>query len=103
MGVFALLPVPRGRILGFFNGVHRRRQDVFRGEKSAYLVEGGHPNEMLDIPADFRSWSSYRATAGHLINHGEDGNVDYTDCWHPRWLNSGIWIPNLIPESGFRS
>ena len=48
-------------------------------------MEGTHPNEMLDIPEEFRSWSDYKGSAGHLINHGREGNVDYIDCWHPRF------------------
>ena len=40
---------------------------------------------MLDIPEEFRSWSDYKGSAGHLINHGREGNVDYIDCWHPRF------------------
>ena len=114
LGVFALKPVPRNTIVGYFNGVHRHRKDVFSsGEESVYLVEGGHPNEMLDIPPEFTHWQNYQAstgdphvlmvfmkspirissrrldqtqhfTPGHLINHDDEGNVDYKDCWHPR-------------------
>ena len=54
-------------------------------DKSAYLVEGTHRNEMLDIPEEFQSWQAYQGSAGHLINHGQEGSIDYTECWHPRF------------------
>ena len=54
-------------------------------DKSAYVVEGTHHNEMLDIPEEYQSWQKYQGSAGHLINHGQEGNVDYTECWHPRF------------------
>lgn len=86
MGVFAVKPLSSRTIVGYFNGVHRHRKEVFSsGEDSAYLVEGGLPNEMLDIPKEFTSWRNYQASTGHLINHDDDGNVDYKDCWHPRF------------------
>ena len=51
MGVFAVKPLSSRTIVGYFNGVHRHRKEVFSsGEDSAYLVEGGLPNEMLDVP-----------------------------------------------------
>ena len=65
LGVFALKPVGRKTIVGYFNGVHRHRKDVFSsGEDSVYLVEGGHPNEMLDIPPEFTKWQNYQASTG---------------------------------------
>ena len=65
LGVFALKPVARNTIVGYFNGVHRHRKDVFSsGDDSVYLVEGGHPNEMLDIPPEFTDWQNYQASAG---------------------------------------
>ena len=30
-----------------------------------YLVEGGHPNEMLDIPPEFTNWKNYQASTGN--------------------------------------
>jgi hypothetical protein len=100
VGVFTLRPVTANTIVGYFNGVHRHRQDVFQGERSAYLVEGSHPNELLDIPDWARAWHQYSASAGHLINHAEEGNVDYTDCWHPRcrWHQSGDICPAGLGE-----
>ena len=63
--MFALKPVGRKTIIGYFNGVHRHRKDVFSsGEDSVYLVEGGHPNEMLDIPPEFTKWQNYQASTG---------------------------------------
>ena len=63
--MFALKPVARKTIIGYFNGVHRHRKDVFSsGEDSVYLVEGGHPNEMLDIPPEFTKWENYLASTG---------------------------------------
>ena len=63
--MFALKPVAQKTIVGYFNGVHRHRKDVFSsGEDSVYLVEGGHPNEMLDIPPEFTKWQNYQASTG---------------------------------------
>ena len=65
LGVFTLKPVARNSIIGYFNGVHRHRKEVFSsGEESVYLVEGGHPNEMLDIPPEFTHWQNYQASTG---------------------------------------
>ena len=65
LGVFTLKPVARNTIIGYFNGVHRHRKEVFSsGEESVYLVEGGHPNEMLDIPPEFTHWQNYQASTG---------------------------------------
>ena len=51
MGVFAVKPLSSRTIVGYFNGVHRHRKEVFTsGEDSAYLVEGGLLSEMLDVP-----------------------------------------------------
>ena len=51
MGVFAVKPLSSKTIVGYFNGVHRHRKEVFTsGEDSAYLVEGGLLSEMLDVP-----------------------------------------------------
>lgn len=51
MGVFAVKPLSSRTIVGYFNGVHRHRKEVFSsGEDSAYLVEGGLSQEMLDVP-----------------------------------------------------
>ena len=58
-----------------------------RSDQSVYIVEGVVENEMLDVLPEFTSWSAYQASAGHLINHGKDGNVDYTQCYHPRFGN----------------
>jgi len=86
VGVFTIKPLEKNRIIGYFNGIHRHRGEVFKNsDKSPYLVEGTHPNEMLDIPEEYQSWQDYHGSAGHLINHGQEGNVDYTDCWHPRF------------------
>ena len=89
-------------IVGYFNGLHLHRSNVFsKVKKSVYLVEGVYPgniekyhdetqtknlflDEMLDIPEEFQSWSYYQASAGHLINHDPRGNVEYIDCHHPR-------------------
>jgi len=87
MGVFTKRDIPANTIMGYFNGVHKHRADVFSGDKSEYLVEGSHENEMLDIPPDFTSWDSYKASTGHLINHGTEANVEYVDCIHPRFGN----------------
>ena len=63
--MFALKRVAQKTIVGYFNGVHRHRKDVFSsGEDSVYLVEGGHPNEMLDIPPEFTKWQNYQASTG---------------------------------------
>ena len=65
LGVFTLKPVAQNTIIGYFNGVHRHRKEVFSsGEESVYLVEGGHPNEMLDIPPEFTHWQNYQASTG---------------------------------------
>ena len=86
VGVFTTAPVTDGTIIAYFNGVHKHKKDVFsEASRSAYLAEGAHPNEMLDIPEGFRAWTSYQASSGHLINHGAEGNVEYVDCWHPRY------------------
>ena len=89
-GVFAVTDLAAGSIVGYFNGVHLTREEVFRrprSEQSVYIVEGVEENEMLDVLPEFTSWSQYQASAGHLINHGKDGNVDYTQCFHPRFGN----------------
>ena len=87
MGVFARRNLDNNTIVGYFNGVHRDRAEVLSssGKKSVYLVEGTWEGEMLDIPEQFQSWASYQASAGHLINHDTAGNVDYTECRHPRF------------------
>ena len=87
MGVFARRALDNNTVVGYFNGVHRDRAEVLssEGKKSVYLVEGTWEGEMLDIPEEFTSWSSYRASAGHLINHSTDSNVDYMECRHPRF------------------
>jgi len=86
VGVFTIQPVKKNSIIGYFNGIHRHRGEIFKdGDKSAYLVEGTHRNEMLDIPEEYQSWQKYQSSAGHLINHGQEGNADYTECWHPRF------------------
>merc|ERR1719500_1495606 len=55
LGVFTVRPVRNSTIIGFFNGVHIHREEVFsQAEKSAYLVEGSHPNEFLNIPKQFQ-------------------------------------------------
>ena len=87
MGVFSRRALDNNTIVGYFNGVHRDRAEVLssEGKKSVYLVERTWEGEMLDIPEEFTAWSSYRASAGHLINHSTDSNVDYTECRHPRF------------------
>ena len=87
VGVFARRSLDNNTMVGYFNGVHRDRAEVLssKGKKSVYLVEGTWEGEMLDIPEEFTSWSSYRASAGHLINHSTESNVDYTECRHPRF------------------
>ena len=87
MGVFARRSLDNNTIVGYFNGVHRDRAEVLssKGKKSVYMVEGTWEGEMLDIPEEFTSWSSYRASAGHLINHSRESNVDYMECRHPRF------------------
>ena len=96
VGVFTTAPVTAGTIIAYFNGVHKHKKDVFsEAERSEYLAEGAHHNEMLDIPEEFRSWSSYQASAGHLINHGAEGNVEYVDCWHPRYPTTATLGPGL--------
>jgi len=86
MGVFARNDLPRGSIVGYFNGIHVLRSDIFNAvEKSVYLVEGVYPGEMLDIPLEFQSWSNYQASSAHLINHNKEANTEYTDCYHPRF------------------
>lgn len=86
VGVFTLRPVKNNTIIGYFNGVHRHRDSVLaEPHRSVYLAEGGHSNEMLDIPEQFQAWSAYRASTGHLINHGKAGNVEYRECRHPRF------------------
>jgi len=101
MGVFTNRFVQSNTIIGYFNGVHRHREDVFsEGVKSEYLVEGSHENEMLDIPPEFRSWDNYKASTGHLVNHGELDNVDYVDCLHPRFGNILCVMTTRDIESG---
>ena len=87
MGVFSRRALDNNTIVGYFNGVHRDRAEVLssEGKKSVYLVEGTWEGEMLDIPEEFTAWSNYQASAGHLINHSTDSNVDYTECRHPRF------------------
>ena len=70
-------------------------------DKSAYLVEGTHRNEMLDIPEEYQSWQNYQGSAVHLINHGQEGNVDYTECWHPRFgrILCVQTLTDLAPET----
>eukprot|EP00090_Calanus_glacialis_P042494 TRINITY_DN7535_c0_g1_i5.p1 TRINITY_DN7535_c0_g1~~TRINITY_DN7535_c0_g1_i5.p1 ORF type:complete len:456 (-),score=87.55 TRINITY_DN7535_c0_g1_i5:164-1531(-) len=102
VGVFTNLPVKRNTIIGYFNGIHRHRGEIFKdADKSAYLVEGTHRNEMLDIPEEYQSWQKYQGSAGHLINHGQEGNVDYTECWHPRFgrILCVQTLTDLAPET----
>ena len=46
-------------MVGYFNGVHRAKSEVFLSlRKSVYLVQGPQPGEMLDIPEQFQAvWS----------------------------------------------
>ena len=82
LGVFALKPVARNTIIGYFNGVHRHRKDVFSsGDDSVYLVEGGHPNEMLDIPPEFTDWQNYQASTGIPTELLVEGDYDVGLSW----------------------
>ena len=82
LGVFALKPVARNTIVGYFNGVHRHRKDVFSsGDDSVYLVEGGHPNEMLDIPPEFTDWQNYQASTGIPTELLVEGDYDVRLSW----------------------
>ena len=65
------------------------------------MVEGTHRNEMLDIPEEYQSWQKYHGSAGHLINHGQEENVDYTECWHPRFgrILCVQTLKNLTPDT----
>ena len=88
VGVFTVTSVSAGTIVGYFNGVHLTREEVLsrrREEQSLYIVEGVQEEEMLDIIPEYRSWSQYHASTGHLINHDSSGNVDYSECQHPRF------------------
>ena len=73
-------------VMGYFNGVHRPKSDVFQSfSKSVYLVQGPDPREFLDIPPEYQSRGAYQASTGHLINHNTAGNVIYMECHHPRF------------------
>ena len=73
-------------MVGYFNGVHRAKSEVFLSlKKSVYLVQGPQPGEMLDIPAQYQDWNNYQASTGHLINHSPEGNIIYMECQHPRF------------------
>ena len=85
-GVFARADISNNTVVGYFNGVHRAKSAVFLSlRKSAYLVQGPKPGEMLDIPAEFQDWNNYQASTGHLINHSQEGNILYMECHHPRF------------------
>jgi hypothetical protein len=89
-GVFLKIATPANTTVSYFNGIRLDKTDVFSWnpfkKSSVYLVETSDEdgqNIFLDIPAQYSSWNSYRASSGHKVNHGKKANSAYTECEHP--------------------
>ena len=84
------VPVRARTLVGYFNGVRLSKSDIFTWnpfkKSSVYLVEtSDHEGNdiFIDIPREFASWDTYRASAGHKVNHKKIPNASYTECEHP--------------------
>ena len=80
-GLFSRVDVEPDTILCYFNGI--RTPNGTCSDYSIFLND----ETMLDIPFEWISVESYRATLGHKICHSFSPNAAYSFAYHPRFGN----------------
>ena len=109
-GTFALVDLPPGRLVAYYNGIR-----LAAGERSPYEDTGyaiyvewrggsraggrGGAGEHMDLPPELHSYSAYTATTAHKLNHSFTPNCCWTNAVHPCY---GL-VPSVTTLEAVRS
>jgi len=92
-GVYAKKDIAAGRVVAYYNGIRMKA-----GEKSPYDEDSGYAifvewhkesqyedkkGDHMDLPPQYHSYNSYRATLAHKLNHSFTPNCCWTNADHP--------------------
>jgi histone-lysine N-methyltransferase SETD7 len=85
-GLFAKCEIAPGELVAYYNGVRVPHSKVnkrpWRLNDNCISLDA---DCAIDVPLDFASTDTYRATVGHKANHSFEPNAKYVQVFHPRF------------------
>mmetsp|Transcript_50171 Transcript_50171/g.93418 ORF Transcript_50171/g.93418 Transcript_50171/m.93418 type:complete len:368 (-) Transcript_50171:172-1275(-) len=85
-GLFAKIPLYKGEVAAYYNGVRLPHDEVDNRDWSLNdNTIALNEDEVIDVPVNMAGLDVYCASLGHKANHSSEHNAMYTPVFHPRF------------------